>query len=740
MKDARGKPRSRLFASYISATLFCLIAATAAQARPEDPFTAEFGFESSTTEAGASPDLTFKMHKTKRTGCKPPEYPQSCYKSEFYMEQGIKKMEISLPPGLLADSNQPYCEAYQDWITNPSGGKTLMWLCRRQQAMVGTVTIIGNTFYPFENEIYQVPVEGWDGLAFFERPERDEQGRLVILWPWDSRAQGAWVKTDVSVRVRKSDIGMDATVDNIPDMLTVTSKTSRGVETTYLTAHIDDLAMRLNGDVGTSRGHPLLDNPRFCDPQQVDALLQGYEWNSADEFYFKEPEPPRPFPGYGNGKEVAGSAPYQTTGCESLPYSPAFTAATDTEKPGTPTGLSTKLAQADDEATTKRVQVDFPKGMGINIFSSIKPCSTDALAAEDCPVTSRIGSVWADSRLLPEDRGPLQGGMFLTGIKGSNLTLSIFLKGFIDMRIDGVAKVNPDLSLSATFDDLPSVPIREFRIDIDGGSKSLLKTPTSCGSYVTTGSFTSHSGKTHSATYPMKVAGCSRTASRSLAHLNIDLSDKRTSSATGLRATYELDKPKKTETYTLKLGRSKSHALITNTQRLKRLSRKRAHRRSGLQIGTALIKRTKESIPVSLKAKHGRITTATTKARRRDFTGKIRRATGKKRSSYIKAFKRYRKNVKGLKFQVSAGKLSIKGIPKKYSLKKVELSLKRSSRLLRNPVRSGGVTFTGSLNGIYRATDQVKILKSKNKRSVKMNKNEIIIYFTRTGELINAAL
>ena len=104
------------------------------------------------------------------------------------------------------------------------------------------------------------------------------------------------------------------------------------------------------------------------------------------------------------------------------------------------------ITQADDEATTKKVHVEFPKGTGINIASTIytllrhRSCSQRAVLSH-----RRWERFEAESRLLPShipaNNGALMktAGVYLTGREGNKLTLSAQLSGFIDLQLDATA-------------------------------------------------------------------------------------------------------------------------------------------------------------------------------------------------------------------------------------------------------------------------------------------------------------
>ncbi len=510
-------------------------------------------------------------------GTDPPYYVGSCNidaeegeEDFFYVDQDLKKMGVHLSPGLMGDVNAaPYCEATRSWVkglTEPNNGFLYeKWECADQStfpdALVGHVWIDNYLCYEIgwgdnvDCPTYPMPISGI-GAVYNERPRRDangrllEQGRLVVIWqdirgllvlypPGDPMHELAlevvsqtlesnntfagMIKSDISIRVRDGtggDFGIDSIADDIPDLVNpgVLEISTGEITREPVAGQISDLEMGLGGSwVGADKGHTFLSNPTFCDPQTIGVEFQGYAHNSTDGWVYY----PGTWPdnGWGDGGErFPDPVPYQMTGCEAVTYAPTFAASADTEAPGAAPALSTVITQADDEATTKKVHVEFPKGMGVNINSTLTACSAADLAAKSCPEVSKMGTVSAESKLLPKreflgdsvkpEDEVLKGEVFLTGREGNKLTLSALLSGFVDVRLDAKAGVSSDGTLTATFEDLPSLPYNKFTLNLFGGDRSLLQNPRRCGTHTTKATFTSHSGKTHTVETTSQVKDC----------------------------------------------------------------------------------------------------------------------------------------------------------------------------------------------------------------------------------------
>ena len=315
---------------------------------PDEPsFTPELTFDTTATEAGANPDLTFVMEKSKRTGCYPnasdsPWGGEYCNQSNFYLDQSLKKMEVSLPPGLMADVNAaPYCDVDRKWVLNKNGTKeNWWWYCKNQDARIGSLTVTTTSCYqnapytddpdiPWYDDVFNCSVKLTDhvGAVYNAKPEPGEQGRLVLLWPAES-GNWAWTKSEISVKVRESDLRIDSTADDIPDMIPSIWRYVGSDELIDASTpgQISPLIMRLEGSTGIEKGHPLLTNPTACEEQSINVLFQGYFYNSIEGGLIDPGGPPDDeypdmyTPGYGDGMIVTPSpVPYQATDCESVP-------------------------------------------------------------------------------------------------------------------------------------------------------------------------------------------------------------------------------------------------------------------------------------------------------------------------------------------------------------------------------------------------------------------------------------
>ncbi len=669
-----------------------------------------------TTPAGGHSDLTFMMGRT-RNGCHPNgdsgqfrNGPCDQPGDVFYYEQDVKNIAINFPPGLMPDANAaPYCDAYRDWVPAGGGGEAILWFCSNPNAVVGIADVLGTFCSRSKATLEQGDVEqpgcdltrpGLGGLlqipllstVYNERPRPGEQGRLVMLvrtpystfpnWPdfISPDMRGSYMKVEISVKVRE-DGTVEAVTEDIPPMLNQDTRNRDSATDEWemsnrkIPIQLSDMYMKLWGSKGADKGHPLLTNPTFCGQQTVNAEIQAYGENS-------KPVIERPgsrlvqdvIPGSGEGKSRSFSLPFQATGCDTIPYSPTFTATSDTDAPGKPVALSTVITQKDNEATTKKVHVEFPKGMGLNLRSTLKPCTAAKPDRSNCP-DSLMGTVEAESRLLPinpPNNGPLKGDVFLTGLKGDKLSLAVLLNGFVNLRFDATAGVDASGGLSATFDDLPPVPLSKFTLNLAGGSKSMLANPKACGTHTTKATFTSHSGKTHSVQSSSQVKGCTAPPAP---EFEVDLSNngkgKRTSVELEVSAMERHIKkvrfglPRYLKFSTKRLGKKKNFGSV-------RVETERGELESSLGFGQSLRKKRKKKKAIRFGTKGALSDLKISLFKKKVGTKKvkIRTKSGKKKT---------------LKRSVLKSRMSFKSLPKQ-DIKGLTVELNPSeSRFIRNP-------------------------------------------------------
>jgi hypothetical protein len=207
------------------------------------------------------------------------------------------------------------------------------------------------------------------------------------------------------------------------------------------------------------------------------------------------------------GTTATADAPYQATGCDKLPFAPKLSAtvgapgqvAANTHPP-----LAVTITQADHQAAMKRTVVSLPSGIGVDLKNLSSVCTDVQLNAGACPAGSKIGTVTAQTPLLP---AALSGGVYLTqgaklgALPGIALDLGI-------IRLKGSVALGS--RLVTTFDSVPDVPLSKLVLNLTGGPKAVLKTSKSLCEQVPTveAQYGAHSGATGKETVNATVLGC----------------------------------------------------------------------------------------------------------------------------------------------------------------------------------------------------------------------------------------
>ena len=141
--------------------------------------------------------------------------------------------------------------------------------------------------------------------------------------------------------------------------------------------------------------------------------------------------------------------------------------------------------------------VTLPPGFSINPNAADgKTSCSDAEAnfgtesAANCPEFSKVGSLEIDSSALP---GPLPGFVYLgEPLPGNRYRIFLVADGFAThIKLAGTVTPDPVTGqLVITFTDLPQSPLTAFNMHFFGSERGLLATPTQCGTYPVTTTFT----------------------------------------------------------------------------------------------------------------------------------------------------------------------------------------------------------------------------------------------------------
>jgi hypothetical protein len=285
------------------------------------------------------------------------------------------------------------------------------------------------------------------------------------------------VVTTAGVKLRPGDFGLDVTTTDFP-------RFQQGIPVL-----LRDVAITINEK-------DFLINPTSCSPRPLTTTFNGVQ-----------------------GSVFTGSAPYQATGCDKLAFRPALNSRAgdsgNTKKGGHPP-FSTVLTVPSGDAANKKVSVTLPSEFAVNLLGLKTLCTGDQINAKACPAGSKVGTASASSPLLP---GSLSGDVFIVQTKvGSLPSLAFYLTNpLLSLRFDGLVALTGG-KITTVFDNLPDVPIDNFKLSLNGGpSGTLTATGDLCAKALgLDAEYTAHSGQVLKERGPITVDGCTAAERRAL--------------------------------------------------------------------------------------------------------------------------------------------------------------------------------------------------------------------------------
>ncbi len=263
--------------------------------------------------------------------------------------------------------------------------------------------------------------------------------------------------------------------------------------TTDLPAIFEGIPLRLRGiDVAVNRPSFLF-NPTNCGALSTDTTLTS-TFNATQGL----------------------SSPFSVTGCNTLPFKPAFSAAASAStNPATlkanGAALRVNLLQSAHEANIHSVVAELPKSLPSRLTTLQKACAEATYAANpySCPPGSKVGSATVTTPVLPE---PLKGPAYLVSHGGAAFPdLDLLLEGDHGVRVilEGNTNIKGGITTS-TFASIPDVPVSSFVLELPSGPNSAL---TAVGALCTQTltmptTITAQSGAVIKQATPIAVAGC----------------------------------------------------------------------------------------------------------------------------------------------------------------------------------------------------------------------------------------
>jgi hypothetical protein len=281
--------------------------------------------------------------------------------------------------------------------------------------------------------------------------------------------EGVWVLADISLRPG-GDGGMTLSVQDLPQW---------GLESVKLTLG------------GPSIGQ-FLTLPTSC-AGPLQTTLQGESWG---------------------GEAASLSASFaQMAGCNSLPFDPSLSVASDAGEADTPSGYQVQLSMPQNESSAglataqlQNASVTLPAGTSLSLSATdgLTGCEEvqvglDSSEPAVCPNSSKVGLVKIATPLLAH---PFEGAMFLATPSANPLGALVGLYLVAQEPVSGVRiKLAGQIDLNPVtgqptlkFDGLPQLPIGDIELELFGGERALLSTPATCGEATSTSELTPWSG------------------------------------------------------------------------------------------------------------------------------------------------------------------------------------------------------------------------------------------------------
>jgi hypothetical protein len=452
--------------AFIGALLLAVLGGSVAQATAAEEFD-RFGIESAFTDlsdrqAGAHADLTIGIRLTRENN------------APFALPKDIA---IKLPPGMIGNP-QGIERCTVDELGEGAGDSNCPFA---SQVGVTEIRVLRPEPGVYLEPVYNMaPPKGGDVVA--------RLGFIAAGWP-----------AFINVRVDPTDYSIVSTVEGIPSIAGLSEATTTLWGVPASATHNKDRITPYEAANGgappegreiKAREAPFISNPTNCGPPRE---VQITAWS------YQLPDQP-----------VGANVPFpQITGCGKLTFAPTFTATLTNPEAAAPTGIDTELVIPQDESpgglstsTMKSARVTLPEGVTINAAAAegLEGCSAEQVGygkREDshCPDAAKIGSVEVEVPALEEtlrgavyQRSPEPGHLFrfwvVSDEQGVNLKLPAEIEanpvtGQLTTVFNGIEALG----------GLPQVPFSNLKLNVFGGPRAPLATPSSCGTYLTHYSF-----------------------------------------------------------------------------------------------------------------------------------------------------------------------------------------------------------------------------------------------------------
>jgi hypothetical protein len=361
--------------------------------------------------------------------------PQTIRISRPDGQQELKGAEITLAPGMTGKlAGIPYCSEAALAAAAASAGKVEAASPSCPAAsLVGTAAIEAGTG-PAPLKI--------GGKVFLSGPWNGAPLSLAVVTPATAGPFDLGTAVvRVALFVEPETAQIRAVSDPIPDVF---GGTQLGVRSVVIQLDRSNFTL----------------NPTSCDPLSSGGALRG---GGAD------PTNPAAFSAFGV------SVPFQTSGCEKLPFRPKLTTRLfggrkAAKRSGHPKFRAVLLAR-DGDANIRRAAVTLPHSEFLDQSHIGTVCVKAKLAANECPARSIYGHASAKTPLLDDE---LSGPVYLVPSTHGLPDLLVDLHGQVNIRLRGTIS-SAKARIKTVFEAVPDVPVSKFVLTMKGGKKGLLE-------------------------------------------------------------------------------------------------------------------------------------------------------------------------------------------------------------------------------------------------------------------------
>ncbi len=147
------------------------------------------------------------------------------------------------------------------------------------------------------------------------------------------------------------------------------------------------------------------------------------------------------------------------------------------------------------------MKITLPSNIVVDLSRAQNACPQATFEAVGCPSSAVIGSVTGKLSGINDD--VVKGDVIMVSIPGKSLPgIGLNFTGRLPLRVVGVSTTDANNRVVNTFTNLPSLPIREVNVNLDGGTKGVLMNAEECSPSATEAVITGQNGKTKTVSVP----------------------------------------------------------------------------------------------------------------------------------------------------------------------------------------------------------------------------------------------